>query len=90
MRASTVMVLALVAYVVHRWATNKTAVDARTVVEGIFAVVVIAALDQGETEPIAKGFAWLFLVVALMTALPSIATAASRPAGGTKPKVTIV
>lgn len=88
MRASTVMALALVAYVVHRWATNKTAVDARTVVEGIFAVVVIAALDQGETEPIAKGFAWLFLVVALMTALPTIATAASRPAGGTH--VTVV
>jgi hypothetical protein len=87
MRASTVMALALVTYVIHRWATNKTAVDARTVVEGIFAVVVIAVLDQGETEPIAKGFAWLFLVVALMNTLPTIATAASRPAGGTKVKI---
>ena len=90
MSASEIMALAIVAYVVHRWATNKTAIDARTVVEGIFAVVVIGMLDQGQTEPIAKGFAWLFFVVAVMNVLPTIATAANRPASGTKPTTQIV
>ncbi len=75
MRASTIMLLAVTLYVVHRWATNQKAVDAKTVIEGIFAVLVIAMLDQGRTEPIATGFAWLFLVVAAYTTIPVIAKA---------------
>ncbi len=77
MRASTIMLVAVLLYMVHRWATNKTAVDARTVVEAAFAILVIALLDQGETEQVAKGFAWLFLAAAAYTAIPVIGKAAS-------------
>jgi hypothetical protein len=79
-RASTIMLVAVLLYMVHRWATNKKAVDPKTVVEAAFAILVIALLDQGETEPVAKGFAWLFLVVAAYTAIPTIA----RAGGATK------
>lgn len=77
MRASTIMMLAVMLYVVHRWATNQKAVDGKTVVEGIFAILVIAMLDQGRTEEIARGFAWLFLVTAAYTAIPAIGKAAN-------------
>lgn len=69
------MLVAVLLYVVHRWATNKRAVDAKTVVEAAFAILVIALLDQGETEPVARGFAWLFLAAAAYTAVPTIAKA---------------
>jgi hypothetical protein len=71
-RASTIMLVAALLYLVHRWATNKTAVDPKIVVEVAFAVLVIALLDQGETEPVAKGFAWLFLAGAAYTTLPTL------------------
>ena len=80
MRASTVMLAAALLYMVHRGATNKTAIDSKTVVEVAFAVFVIALLDQGETEPVARGFAWLFFAAAAYTALPTIGKVASSPA----------
>lgn len=84
MRAATIMALAVGVYIVHRWATpGKTAIDGKTVVEGAFAILVIAALDQGQTEPVAKGFATLFLAVALLTAIPVLSKAGAPPA---KPK----
>jgi hypothetical protein len=76
MRASTLMLVAAVLYVVHRWASNEKAVDGKIIVEAAFAVLVIAMLDQGRTEPVATGFAWLFLIGAAYTAIPSIAKAA--------------
>ena len=82
MRASTIMLVAVLLYVVHRWATNKKAVDPKTVVEAAFALLVIALLDQGETEPVAKGFAWLFLAGAAYTTLPTIGKVTSAPAAG--------
>lgn len=86
MRASTVMALGMILYVIHRWAANKTAVDAKTVVEGVFAIAVVAMLDQGRTEGIAKGFAWLFFVVAAYNAIPNLNTALT--AKGNQPKKT--
>jgi hypothetical protein len=77
MRASTIMLVAVLLYVVHRWAANKKAVDPKTVVEACFALLVIALLDQGETEPVAKGFAWLFLAGAAYAAVPAISSAAA-------------
>ena len=77
MRASTVMTLAVVAYVVSRWAHNKPALNAQVVISGAFVILVIAMLDQGETEPIAKGLAWLFLVGAAYQAIPAISKASS-------------
>lgn len=77
MRASTIMTLAVAAYVISRWAHNKPALNTQVVVSGAFAIIVIALLDQGQTEPIAKGFAWLFLVGALYQAIPAIGKAAT-------------
>lgn len=70
------MLLAVVLYAVHRWATNKPVATADTVVGGVFAILVIAMLDTGRTAEIARGFAWLFLVVAAYNAIGPIATAA--------------
>ena len=69
------MFVAVLLYLVHRWATDKTAVTSKIVIEAAFAILVIALLDQGETEPVAKGFAWLFLAGAAYTAIPTIAKA---------------
>jgi hypothetical protein len=72
------MVIAMIAFVVHRWATGaKHTVDPQIVVAGAFVFLVVAMLDTGETEKIAKGFAWLFLAVAALNAIPDIHTAAS-------------
>lgn len=75
MRATTIMFTAALLYVVHRWATNKKAVDPHIIVEAAFAILVIALLDQGDTEPVAKGFAWLFLFGAAYVSIPTIAKA---------------
>jgi hypothetical protein len=81
MRASTIMLVAVFLYVIHRWATGGKAVDPKVVVEAAFAILVVALLDQGETEPVAKGFAWLFLVGALYVALPTIGKVTSTTGG---------
>lgn len=58
-----------------------------------FAVVVIAALDQGRTADLAKGFAWLFLAGVLLSKnspLTGIANTVNakpaKPAQPAKPK----
>lgn len=67
MRASTIMIIAVIAVVLGRWAHGEDAVPSpKAVVEAVFAIVVIAMLDQGKTEPVAKGFAWLFLAAVLL------------------------
>jgi hypothetical protein len=71
MRASVVMFLAVLLYIVHRWATNQPAVTLPIVLSGLFVIFVIALLDQGRTEPVARGFAWLFFVVAAYNAIPA-------------------
>ena len=72
MRASTIMLAAAVLYLVHRWGTNQKTIDPKTAVEVAFAVFVIALLDQGQTEPVAKGFAWLFFAGAAYATIPMI------------------
>ena len=76
MRASVVMFLAVLLYIIHRWATNKPAVTLPVVVSGLFVIFVIALLDQGRTEPVARGFAWLFFIVAAYNAVPALTGAA--------------
>jgi uncharacterized MAPEG superfamily protein len=62
------MAIAIVGGLVGRWSHNQRAVpSAAGVVEILFAVVVIAALDQGNTAGIARGFAWLFLAAVLLS-----------------------
>lgn len=67
MSASTVMFVAVLAAVVGRWSHNQPTGSVKTVVESAFAIIVIALLDQGRTEPVAKGFAWLFLAAVLLS-----------------------
>jgi hypothetical protein len=67
MSASTVMVIAMLAAVIGRWSHNQPTASVKTIVESAFAIVVIAMLDQGRTEAIAKGFAWLFLMAVLLS-----------------------
>lgn len=70
-----VMALAILLYVIARWAHNKPAVTLPGVVSGLFAVFIIALLDHGRTEQIAKGFAWLFFIAAAYNAIPPLAAA---------------
>ena len=83
-RASTIMLAAAVLYLVHRWSIGGKTIDPKTAVEVAFAVFVIALLDQGQTEPVAKGFAWLFFAGAAYAALPTIGKVTSAPAKGKK------
>lgn len=68
MSATTTMVVAIGAGVVGRWANNQKAIpDAAQVIEVLFALVLIAALDQGRTQGIARGFSYLFLAAVLLS-----------------------
>lgn len=68
MSATGVMLIAMGTGVLGRWANNEPAVpDAKGTIEVIFALLVISALDGGRTQPIARGFAYLFLVSVLLS-----------------------
>lgn len=68
MSATTVMAIAIVGGIVGRWAHNRATVPSAGGLVGIvFALIVIAALDQGNTQQIARGFAWLFLAGVLLS-----------------------
>ena len=66
MRATTIMLLAAGLLVAGHWAHNEPSVTPKIAIEMAFAILVIAALDQGQTEPVAQGFAWLFLLAVLL------------------------
>lgn len=93
MRASYVMAAAVGLYVIARWEKNESAVTLDGVVAGVFAIIVIAMLDQGKTEEIARGFAWLFFAAAAYNALPAldnVVKSASKKKKDTGPPVTDV
>lgn len=71
MKASMVMALAVMLYIIARWEKNESAVTLDGVLGGLFAILIIALLDQGKTESVARGFAWLFFVVAAYNAIPA-------------------
>ena len=83
MRASVVMAVAVLLYVITRWSRNEPAVTLPGVVGGAFAILVIALLDTGRTEEIARGFAWLFFIVAAYNAIPPLSKAAGATAKNT-------
>jgi hypothetical protein len=95
MNATTLMLAGYGAIVIGRWSHNQpTFLDApaKTIVQFVFVLLVIAFLDQGQTEPIAKGFATLFLVVALLSnnsPLTGLAKKFSPTTGNTTPPKTI-
>jgi hypothetical protein len=67
MRASSIMIFAVALALVGRWSHNKPTASVKAVIETVFAIIVVALLDQGETEGIAKGFAWLFLATVVLS-----------------------
>lgn len=67
MRATTIMLLAFGALIIAHWSNNESTVTTKLVVEMTVAILIVAALDQGNTEPIAKGFAWIFLAAVLLS-----------------------
>lgn len=69
------MAVAVGMYIITRWSRNEPAVTIDGVLGGVFAILVIALLDQGKTESIARGFAWLFFVVAAYNAIPAFTNA---------------
>lgn len=66
MRASYVVILAWLIYTAGRWAHNQPAFSIASIAAMAFTVAVIAALDNGRTEHIAKGIAWLLLAGAVL------------------------
>jgi hypothetical protein len=86
------MALAVILYVIARWTRNEPAVTLPSVLSGLFAIFIIALLDSGSrTQEIARGFAWLFFIVAAYAAIPgivkSIATAQKSAAKTAKSTV---
>ena len=77
------MAVAVLLYVITRWSRNEPAVTLPGVVGGAFVILVIALLDQGRTEDIARGFAWLFFIVAAYNAIPPLSKAAGTTAKNT-------
>ncbi len=67
MRATTIMLVAIGLLILTHWANKEPTVNAKMVVELVFALLIIAMLDQGRTEPIAQGFAWLFLAAVALS-----------------------
>jgi hypothetical protein len=86
-----VMALAILLYIIARWSKNQPAVTLGGVVSGLFAIFIIALLDQGRTEQVARGFAWLFFIVAAYNAIPPLTSLAATAgkAGGTQAKATL-
>jgi hypothetical protein len=67
MSAVTVMLFAWGALIVGHWSNNEPTINKNQVIEMTFALILIAILEGiEETEPIAKGFAWLFLAAVLL------------------------
>jgi len=91
MSASEIMVVAIGAALVGRWANNKsTPLGPKQVIEAVFAVLFVAFLDQGKTEPIAKGFAWLFLAAVLLSPYSPLNALNKAENSTAKPKVVTV
>lgn len=67
MNATEIMAVALLLAVLGRWEHGKaTMPNGKAIIEVVFALLVIAFLDQGRTQPLARGFALLFLVAVLL------------------------
>lgn len=64
--ATVILFLALTAGVVGRWAHGKSLPTGTGLLQIVFALVVITVMDRGQTRPIARGFAYLFLAVVLL------------------------
>ena len=85
MSATVIMIVAVLLYVLVRWSRNEPAVTIGSVISGVFVVAVIALLDRGRTQGVARGFAYLFLLVVAYNFIPALTkalAAAAKNAGG--------
>lgn len=77
------MVTAIGLGVVGRWAHGQKALPSATgTVQVLFALGLVAFLDQGRSRPIGQGLAWLFFA-AVMLSDNSPVTGLAKAAGGT-------
>lgn len=68
MSATKVFGAAIAVGILGRWAANKKALPGvQGSLEVAGALILVAFLDRGRTEPIAKGFAWLFMAAVLLS-----------------------
>jgi hypothetical protein len=61
------MLLATGILILTHWANGEPTVNPKMIIELAFALIVIAMLDQGNTEPVATGFAWLFFAAVVLS-----------------------
>jgi hypothetical protein len=79
--ATTVMIIAFGAMILGHWANNEPTLTVKVTVEMAFAVLFIAFLESiPSTQPIAQGFAWLFLAAVLLSS-KSILTGLAKVTG---------
>jgi hypothetical protein len=66
--ATRVMLIAIAAGVIGRWANDKKALPSiGGMLEVVGALVLISLMDSGSTQPVAKGFAWLFFAAVMLS-----------------------
>ena len=80
------MLIAFGLLIIAHWANSESTVTAKLVVEMVFAILLVAFLDQGSTEPIAKGLAWIFLVAVLLSKNSPLTALAKVTSTGTAAK----
>jgi uncharacterized membrane protein len=64
--ATVILFLALVTGIIGRWAHGKSLPTGTGLIQIVFALVVITVMDRGQTRPIARGLAYLFLAAVLL------------------------
>lgn len=68
MSATKVFAAAIAVGVIGRWANNRKALPGIPgMLEVTGALILVSLLDRGSTEPVAKGFAWLFMAAVLLS-----------------------
>lgn len=84
MSATTVMIVAFGALIASHWANSEPTISEKLIIEMTVAIIFIAFLDGNpETEPVAKGFAWLFLAAVLLSKKSILTALAKRSGTGT-------
>jgi hypothetical protein len=83
MNATTIFIAGIGAGVLGRWAHNQPAVpSAGKTVSVVASLILISAIDHGQTQQVARGFAWLFLAAVLLSS-DSILTGLANSGGAT-------
>ena len=81
MRATYVIALAILIYVIGRWVHNKPVLTIKGVAGAAFVLIFIAVLDHPPTDQLASGLAWLIFAVAFLGSNSPISGLANLIAG---------